>query len=327
MNISFNLQPQIYNYQTTKQTVNTKPMLSSQPERDVFVRQNSNAVSFGHSQGISKSLKRIRKHHDDLLQHMNMPVEKWLKQFDSNKDRSIALKILSSFEYISQEKARSIFARMHKQLLERPDFDINKTAFTYMGEAKSGAVMGYYYSQAAKFREKGPAYKGNDLNQRMFSMSKLEKMGVFDKDSEVNTLVIVDDMIDNGNSIQEFLSPKFAEQLKSMDKVYFITLLANPEGVAKIKQQIPNIEFITHKEIHKYDSPKCTRFSKKDKHEIREFIHKYSKKIEPKEVNKFKDSKIFVTFDWNTPGNTPMPFCYSKPGVWEPLFKRYNGLM
>lgn len=277
------------------------------------------------SQEVKLAIKNIVAKRPQLANHATTPINEWLQQFD-NKDKLMALKLLDNFEYISLNDARSIFKNLHMKLLSKKNFNLDKTFFSYFGEAKSGGLMAYLYSQAVGFREKGKAYK-NNTNKKFYSFSTLEEASMFDKLKKQgkDTVVIVDDIIDNGESASEFLTESAIKALNTFNKIYYITLFSNQKGVNKIKSLLPNVEFMSYKNIQKYDDKNSALYDNKD--DIYNFIRKYSFKIEPDKVEKYKNSKIFITFDWNTPGNTPMPFSYEKKGVWKCLFRRYNGLI
>ena len=278
------------------------------------------------SKKIKMVLNNITIQKPQLTRHATTSIKEWLKQFEDN-DKLMALKLLDNFEYISLNDARSIFKKLHMNLLSKKDFNLNKTFFSYFGEAKSGGLMAYLYSQAVGFREKGKAYKADNTNKMFYSFSTLEEASMLDKLKKQgkDTMVIVDDIIDNGESASEFLTESAINVLKTYNKIYYITLFSNEKGINKIKALLPNVEFMSYKNIQKYDEKNSILYNEKD--EINKFISKYSSKIEPDKIEKYKNSKIFITFDWNTPGNTPMPFSYEKRGVWKCLFRRYNGLI
>ena len=278
------------------------------------------------SQEIRLALRNIVVNKQQLINHTSTSVDKWLQQFE-DKDKLMALKLLDNFEYISLNSARSIFKNLHMKLLSQKNFNLDKTFFSYFGEAKSGGLMAYLYSQAVGFRDKGKAYKANNTNKKFYSFSTLEEASMFDKLKKQgkDTMVIVDDIIDNGESASEFLTESAIKALNTFNKIYYITLFSNQKGINKIKSLLPNVEFMSYKNIQKYDDKNSALYDNKD--EIYNFIRKYSLKIEPDKIEKYKNSKIFITFDWNTPGNTPMPFSYEKKDVWKCLFRRYNGLI
>lgn len=294
---------------------------------------NRVSVGFaGNSLLVNLKIQQLKYKRPDLIARCNMPVSDWLQQLDSQKDKLTALKILNKFEYISINGARDSFEKIHFQLLNTECIDLNRTCFSFFGNAKSGGVMGYLYSQAAEFREKGgnhPEKIAGKIDKKFITYTELKTDSFVDNLNKrgFNTLVLVDDMIDNGNSFLEFATAPFRGNLKKFDKVYVVSLLENKNGVNKIKADFPNINFIADKELKKFDDPLCSTFNEKEKREIKHFIDKYSKKIDSWEARKFENSKVFVTFDWNTPGNTPMPFCYDQKGCWQSLFKRYNGLI
>lgn len=324
-----------YLYKSLNETTNNTENVHLSPSfpKVKNSKNNESPLTFtGNSLLVNLKIYQLKHKRPDLFPHFDMPVTEWIKQFDNNKDKLTALKILNNFEYISFKKARNIFGHLHSQLLKQEDFDLEHTAFSFLGNAKSGGVMGYIYSQAAGFREKGINHHetiSGEIKEKFITSSKLYDPSIINdlKTQGTNTLVLVDDIIGNGNSFSEFASTTFIENLKKFDKVYMVTLLKTAEGSHKISKLVPNIKFIAGKDITKFDDSYCKTFTEKEKKEIKIFLDKYSRKIDLSQMEKFKNSQTFVTFDWNTPGTTPMPFCYDKPNAWKSIFARYNGLI
>jgi len=296
---------------------------------DIEETKEKNLNKVNTNEGIVKTkLKELEQERPELMFKIRNIIKYWIAQFESKEDVLLALRILKSFIYISTDNARDYLKILHEKLLEKPEFDMNKTQFSYFGHAKSGSIIANLYSQGNYFREKGVNYKDPSVKSKFSNFYSYDnKSNIVQEmiNKNLDTIVFVDDMIDNGNSIKEFLNTEAIMDLKKLKKVYFITLLENKKGSQNIKEILPNAEFISYKEIKKYDDPNCFEFTEEEKQKISDFILKYSKKINLTLINKFKNSKIFVTYDWNTPGNTPMLFSLERKN-WMPLFKRYNGL-
>ena len=134
-------------------------------------------------------------------------------------------------------------------------------------------------------------------------------------------------MIGAGDSFIEFLDDKTKESFSQYKNIYYLTLIKDPDGEKRIKNRFPelNIKFLSAKEVHKYDSPENKDFTEEEKKKIAKLIDKYNQKIAPELAKKYSNSKLFLAFDWNCPGNTPMMFNITND-KWNSLFERYNGL-
>ena len=261
-------------------------------------------------------------------------VSNWLKQFDTSEDRILALKILKKFTYIDVKNARKGYRKLYQELI-KDGLDVEKTNFATLGNAKSASMMSYLFRQANKMRYKGCVQHENTDTS---GLPKRDKFIAYKdmQDVELNknfakqgieNLVIIDDMIGDGDSLAEFLDDKTIKSLSQYKNIYYLTLIKDADGEKRIKESFPdlNIKFLAAKEVHKYDSPENTDFTPEEKRKIAKLIEKYNQKIAPELSKKYSHSKLFVAFDWNCPGNTPMMFNITNDN-WNSLFERFNGL-
>ncbi len=275
----------------------------------------------------------LEKTRPNLLAHTCIDYKDWLNQFETESEKSLALKMLQNYMYIDINGARSAFKKLYSDLEDK--IDMNKTNFAIFGTAKSGSVMGYLFRQANKIRSKGmvrheftntehiPADE-KFLNSTQISDVKFnEQQRLQGKEN----IVIVDDMLGDGDSFIEYLTQDVRSSLMQYKNIYFVTLIKDPDGEKRIKNNFPdlNINFITAQEIHKYDSPENKSFTDYEKQEITKMLKKYGNKICKELVKKYNRSKLLVSFEWNTPGNTPMIFNITN-SEWNGLFHRFNGL-
>ena len=281
------------------------------------------------------SLNQLRTSRPLMLSKTNIDVEEWLNQFDTEEDKQLILKILDNYVYIDMNNARKAFKKVYQDISLREGFDVKQTKFATLGVSKSGSVMGYLFRQANKFRSKGAVQHKYTDTQNMIQEEKfLTSTQLSDvaynkelKDNGFKNLVIVDDMIGDGDSLVEYFTPEVVESLSNYENIYFATLIQDPDGVEKVKREFPNlnIQFVSAMTVHKYDSDENKIFTPEEKVKIAELVKKYGAKINPALVDKYGRSKLFISFDWNTPGNTPMFFNLDENN-WKSLFPRYNGL-
>jgi len=286
--------------------------------------------------GIEEGVTRynhLAKNRPVMLSHTSINCADWLSQFDTTDEKNLALKILQHYTYIDIENARKAFRKIHTELED--EIDLGKTKFATLGTAKSGSMMGYLYRQANKMRSKGTVHHkytdstGIPTHEQFLTSTQLQdtKLNAKLQRDGYENIVIVDDIIGDGDSLIEYFTPELVESLQGYENIYYVTLLKDPDGEKKVKETFPdlNIKFKCAKEVHKYDSPENTDFTDIEKMQIKKLVAKYGNRIAPELVNKYSRSKLFVSFDWNTPGNTPMIFNYSTP-EWNGLFNRFNGL-
>lgn len=283
---------------------------------------------------ITKLKNIINSKRANLLSHTRMDYNKWLEQFDTDSEKSLALKMLENYVYIDVNNARSAFRKLYLDLSKEIDVD-NKTIFATLGIAKSGSYMGYLFRQANKLRSKGKEQHEFSYiehlpkEEKFITSTQLEDVD-FNEQQVKNgkeNIVIIDDILGDGDSFTEYLSSDIYKSLKKYKNVYLLTLVKDPDGEKRIKEAFPdlNIQFRTAQEIYKYDSPLNTQFSDYEKVKISNMLNKYGEIICPDLVEKYSRSKLFVSFDWNTPGNTPMIFNITNSN-WNGLFHRFNGL-
>ena len=303
------------------------------------LRSNLRVITNPSFKGIKEdnqaSLKQLRNSRPLMLSKTNIDVEEWLNQFDCEEDKQLILKILDNYVYIDMNNARKAFKKVYQDISSRDGFDVNQTKFATLGVSKSGSVMGYLFRHANKFRSKGTVqHKYTDTQNMMKEEKFLTSTQLSNPQLNKNlaeqgfkNLVIVDDMIGDGDSLVEYFTPELVESLSNYEKIYYATLLKDPDGEEKVKREFPNlnIEFVSAMTVHKYDSKENTTFTPEEKVKIAELVKKYCAKINPALVDKYGRSKLFISFDWNTPGNTPMFFNLNENN-WKSLFPRYNGL-
>ena len=282
---------------------------------------------------LTKQIDNLKQNRPNLLSHTNLDYKEWLKQFETIEEQSLAVKLLENYVYIDIDNARRAFRKLYLDLSD--EIDISKTNFATLGTAKSGSFMGYLFRQANKLRSKGQV-KHEFTNEHQLPNNEKFLTSTQLADVQLNkqqtlegkdTIVIVDDILGDGDSFIEYLNKDIYDSLSQYKNIYFLTLVKDPDGEKRIKEKFPelNIQFRTAQEIQKYDSPDNRTFTSIEKMKIKHLLEKYGRMICPELVNKYSRSKLLVSFDWNTPGNTPMIFNISNSN-WNGLFNRYNGL-
>lgn len=315
-----------------------------QLNKDTFQRTTNSPVSFGsenNNEEIDSQIKTLLENKPVFTQCKQPTVSQWIGQFETVEDKKLALKLLDKFEYYDLNATRDAFRNLHLQLLDKiegePDKKLDKVVFLFAGNAKSGAMMSYLYSQANGIKVKGPLHKemkSGQIKEKFYPLDNLENPEFVEKlkSEGVENVAIIDDIVMNGGGMGYYLTPKVREGFKQFDNVFSITLVANKKGLTRTKDgwpernapPIPNYVPLYDKEVLNFDDPDNKDFSDKEKVEIQQLLDKYLGIIDPSQEKKFDRSKSLVGFDWNIPGTTPMPFCYSTD-KWKALFQRYSG--
>lgn len=296
---------------------------------------------FANSNEIEELVNSIAKSNPVLAKSSDISLNEWISQFETQDDRIIALKLLENFEYYDIKKARNALKRLHQELMSRIDAEedkkLDQVVFLFAGNAKSGAMMAYLYSQANCIKVKGELHKemkNGQIKEKFYPLEKIESHKFINtlKHDGVKNLVIIDDIIMNGGGIGYYFTPSIREGFKQFAKVFCIILVANNIGLTRTKDgwpernapPIPNFEPIYDKEVLNFDDPDNHNFTCNEKVMIQKWLDKYMQIIDPSQEKKFDRSKSLVGFDWNIPGTTPLPFCFST-NKWKALFQRYSG--
>jgi hypothetical protein len=294
---------------------------------------------------IKQHIELVQRKRPALVQHADISITKWCNQFLTTEDQHIALRLLFDFIYYDTKKARNAFKELHLKLMSKLRLKIHQkeseVIFLFPGHAKSGAYMSYLYSQANNIKVKGALHSemiSGKIAERFYPLDSLKDYHFIEKIESfgVNNLVLIDDIVVNGGGLSYYLTDEIRRGFALFDKVFLVTLVASQLGLDRLKfgwkdrlkppllDPIPNLEAIYHKEIWNFDDPKNVAYSKEEKVVLNNWLSKYMKIIDSSNYKKFDRSKALVTFNWNTPGTTPMPFCHSR-GTWIALFQRYSG--
>ncbi len=307
--------------------------LNNNPKTEACAISQSYPISYElYSNRLNTRRKILENFRPNLLSNTKIDYRKWLEQFETNEEKYLAVRMLENYFYIDTDNARCAFRKLYLDLSE--ETDISKTNFATFGTAKSGSYMGYLFRQANKLRSKGTVsheYSPKDKIQKDKFITSDQLGDVeFNKEQKkkgMENIAIIDDIIGDGDSFIEYLTPEIYNSLKQYKNVYYLTLVKDPDGEKRVKERFPdlNIKFRTAQEVYKYDSKENKNFSDYEKAKIDYMLKKYGEKINPSLVEKYSRSKLFVSFDWNTPGNSPMIFNVTNSN-WNGLFQRYNGL-
>lgn len=338
----------LYNYNFNQKQYTHNKTQSAAIVQFPALKQSSgdSFISFGQAKNnalpkqFRKNFASLRSERPSLIKTHGREIQEWITQFETAEEQDLVFKILKKFDYIDIENARKAYRRIWLHLQKTKELDHKNTHFATLGYAKSSGMMMYLFRQAAQIRSKGKAkneFKDNTGIPRenpFVSYDALKNTNLIKGSREKGreNLVIVDDMIGDGDALIEYLTEDVCKSLSQYKNIYYVTLIKDPDGEKRVLKHLeekhPNINmsFIAAEEIHKYDSENNHDFTDEEKQKIKELIHKYDHKIGSDElIKKYSRSKLFLAFEWNCPGNTPMMFNY-RTHNWNPLFDRYNGL-
>lgn len=239
-------------------------------------------------------------------------IRDWVGQFDTPGDQAIALKLLEKMTMVDEGDIRQNCRDLHRWLGEQRCFNLGRTRFTSIGNAKSGGIINYFYRQE------------NNLSEKFFmSMPSLKHET---PNHKFDTLVILDDMIGSGNDAFTHLR-QYEDELKQYKRVYYLSMYGTQEGARFIQDNYPNVKVYSLHPQGKLFSAENQTFNASEKRDIRDFLERYADRAVPEMKDQmptgYRDSQALMAFSYNTPSNT-LPIFWSDHKGWKPLFPRYT---
>jgi hypothetical protein len=268
-----------------------------------------------------------------LLSHLEyFSISAMSTQFD-NGIKDIKEKI-SGFERSWDEKIKNMSTKtkLDRQLKKRERrlrlFGDNKVKILPVGKfGKSGSSMAYYIAHAPQFK-----------SSKFELIKSPEEISVKNKENFLH-LVLFDDFIGSGGSVCQFINEKIQPiiQRKGIVKVKIYLLcvvyMSDAKENVRIKCKMPTIKFFGTERQAAFASSGSPFGYRPSMIVVREFCHKYSKKLYTEDVYKnnvkktishpfgYKNTQALVFFEHTTPNNT-LPIFWSNRNGWNPLIAR-----
>ena len=248
---------------------------------------------------------------DKRIEHFRNTYDTWEKNLPEEV-KCILLEMLKHYQYYSLQEVNKYLTELHEKLNNEysvSDLDSLHT-FIQKKEGRHNSSVDYYSSY---MNINGISSYAGTTNISLISDVKWER---------IENIVIVDDCIGTGSTIQDFLG-SIKKDLTGK-RVFYITVHA-------MESAIPSIEALS-KELgveiipiaHCYQKKALELQDIKEKYEnASEVIEKYSCEVEvPKDYTfGFKDSRALVSFYNNTSNNTIGLF-WHEDGGYQALFPR-----
>lgn len=258
----------------------------------------------------------------------------WLQQFGDVKNQRVMFSLLKQLKFYSADtiriKMKEAYGIIERSIQKKiryfePNFnsDINSHILvSYLDKiGKSGAYYAKLFADENHIHHESVIEKNLIQNRIM-------------KNSNIKSLVFIDDFIGTGFSAMEFLSDLLHDEvltsyLKEKDiDINFVSVSGFSQGKEYIKN---NVKFGIKLDINICDplsesdrifSESSNYFeSNSDKSIAYELSLKHGKQLEDQHPLGYKDSQAFVVFENSCPNNT-LTVLWKEKKDWYPLFKR-----
>jgi hypothetical protein len=275
---------------------------------------------------ILNQVAQLRQQKPELFRMARIPIEQWLAQFETKEDQETALLLLKGLQVFDVDRLRSSLQSIHQQVLHETDGTLDHTRFSYLGAAKSGALIGYFYRQANHLKG------DSDVPETHFlEFGDIGKTECDHAQMPIKQLVILDDVILSGRQSIEYLKP-LKDKLSQYDKVLLFCVTATAKGLERVKEAFPDINLTAksvHTVQHAFDgqAPQSGLYTIKEQASIQALMRRYSHHFFGNPLLKPKERQGLLAFFYNSPDETMPLLTYQSPHPlgWQALFPRYWG--
>lgn len=247
----------------------------------------------------------------------------WLRNFEK-EESNIALRVLNSLRYFTIPDIIYEFDESLKRILNKyPKHD--KFYLHGIGDfGKSGTTLIYYI-------KKTPTFLQNESKFKVLShLKKLNQQGLKSGDC----LVLIDDIIGSGKSLQTYYKHNIDQQL-SREQLQINTLVLclayMNESIKLLNETINNLQIFGTGYIKAFSSGSSVFGYRAKMLPVREFCFKYGIELfeqYDRELKKqvkhplgFNNSQSLIVFAHSSPNNT-LPIIWSNKNNWKPLYPR-----
>lgn len=242
---------------------------------------------------------------------------KWVLQFDAD-DYSLAVKIIENLDVLGSPQIRSTLEVAHTKLVRKisekgSPMKGNNTLFAAIGSsAKSGALIAYHYRVTADIPE-----------DNFVSSDEEDQLDL----SEIENIVLVDDVIGSGRTIAKEVS-RVAEEVYSLSRsrnIFILTVAGYEDGIKHVTEKtgasvVTALEYNTKDTVSNFDATFYRGMPHSERIAALETIKRYCRAISTSSLG-FSELGGLLVFDHNTP-NTTLPIIWSNSKGWLPLFPR-----
>jgi len=274
---------------------------------------------------------KLNKHIDNItidiisarLKNVVKPLDiiKWLNNFEDN-ELKYAIDIASNLTVYTANEIVEIlnqgFFKLFKTLNSN-DFLIIHPVGKF---GKSGSMITYFFQKTNFYNN----YKSK------INMSPVLNNITYKKNINY-TLVLLDDFVGSGNSIDKYYKDYIIGEKSKFQKINFIGISGMDYGVKVINSLFDSVEIPKSNIFKKAFSSKASYFGYRNYSEHRKLSYKYGAlltkpRIRKDKTKKFEDalgyqnSQALVSFAHGSPNNT-LPIIWANKNNWNPLIPRY----
>jgi hypothetical protein len=268
------------------------------------------------------------------LKYVVRPLDiiKWLGNFDT-KDMGFAKDVITNLNVYTTNEIEEIlndsFGTLFKQLEKKEKIIVNP-----IGEfGKSGSMVSYFFQRTTFFK--------NRSNKSKTALLPILDQFEFKKGKKYS-LVLLDDFVGSGNTIESYYIENVEKIKKYFDKLYFVGIAGMYFGIKRIQPLFDVVIVPPSNIFQKAFSSKGSFFGYRKYIDYREFSYKYGKQLtNPSRDSKgrllknskgelkfldalgYENSQALVSFAYGSPNNT-LPIIWCNKNEWFPLIPRYS---
>lgn len=252
-------------------------------------------------------------------------IDRWLDNFHSDEEKTIALEILSKFLYFNEKEIIRLCEVAFQRLLVEIGRISGEKVSINLNNIKEKHLQRCRFFGLGRASESGhyllyPFRQRNSLPLSLFpdKISNIE--------STVDFIVFIDDVVATGEQACDFWAEKLENLSRSRNNIrfFYLVFLAHDYGIETIerKTEFKVIPCQTFDESYKAFCEKSCFFSDKEKCEkARQVSEKHGKEIWPRWPLGYLNFQGLIGLHHNIP-DTTLPIIWGRNN-WFPIFERF----
>ena len=275
----------------------------------------------------------------------------WLNNFNTKEEKYFSALILDKLVYRNEMTIKSMFSKLFHinlpNILEDKNIYLNQTSLEewekLLRKPKKESNLPFRFTTITSENELGDS--GADFMRRLrrYYLVNRELIIRIDKkkESEVNTLIVIDDLIASGEQTITFIEDNI-DMINQYRYIIFMPLMGNSIGINKVKEKIKKLEYmeqlnediifikpvevILENDSFFYEKQNTYKIDGKNTIEdLKNFYQNFIKsKIKTSEIFGHGNLSLVLIFSSGIPDNT-LPIIYedNEDTNWKALYEKF----
>jgi hypothetical protein len=250
-------------------------------------------------------------------------IDRWLKNFDNDNDKIIALEILTKFIYFTEKETTRLCEVALQKLLVKIGMTYNEKMLIDLQNLRAK-----YLAKCRFFGVGCPSESGHYLLYPFRQHNSLPK-ALFPEDlnrvdASIEFVIVLDDIVASGETASDFWKKIERLSISNKTRFFYLALLAYNSGIQEVEKNtgFEAIACQTFDDSYRaFTDESCFFPEKKKRRRAKEVAESYGKRAYRDWPLGFLNFQGLIGFHHNVP-DTTLPIIWAKDG-WFPVFERY----